>query len=108
MQVEHNTASLPSMIAPFNKGLATAMSRIEDLEVTRLRASDAVLPSDLEKMLARCVKAPTHQPSVAFVNTLAGELCPKELSDCKGMLGRPTQVKDRCTTVAGSMGAVIE
>ena len=64
MQVEHNTASLPSMIAPFNKGLATAMSRIEDLEVTRLRASDAVLPSDLEKMLARCEKAATHDSSV--------------------------------------------
>ena len=75
MQVEHNTASLPSMIAPFNKGLATAMSRIEDLEVTRLRASDAVLPSDLEKMLARCGKAPTHDLSVSVVDTLAMELC---------------------------------
>ena len=74
MQVEHNTASLPSMIAPFNKGLATAMSRIEDLEVTRLRASDAVLPSDLEKMLARCGTAPKHEFSEFVVDTLAMEL----------------------------------
>ena len=53
MQADRTAQELPGLVAPISRNLNSAVERLSFLERTALKPEDAVLASDLDKILAR-------------------------------------------------------
>lgn len=59
VQADRSAQELPGLVAPISRNLSAAVERLAFLERTALKPEDAVLASDLDKILARSALSAT-------------------------------------------------